>query len=726
MSQESFKLAYREIGIRLCIPGISDDNADVQRLVKETLSSGNIGDWLMVVDNADDSQVLVGVDNESDGLARPIDYIPHSNKGAVLFTTRSRKAAIDLTQSNVLEVNDMGKIEARQLLARRTTKQELLNDEAAVDILLETLTSLPLAIVQAAAFMSQNNTSVSEYLSLLQSASTKSELFREQFQDPSTYRSMHSTIAKTWHISFEQIQRQDPLAAEYLSFIACIDRVGIPQSILPPEKFIIQQVKALGTLTGYAFITERQQTVPGSGERFFDMHRLVHMALGWWLEGHGKQADWADTAAARVEELVPDLWHEGREVWGAYLPHAKHVAELVKIMDGARSASILERLGRCQMSLGQYASAITSHREASSLRKEILGLEHPDTLTSMSNLVSVLSKQGKYEEAERINRQELECTKRVLGPEHPDTLTSISHLALILDRQGKHEEAEIMNRQTLAQREKVLGPEHLSTLTSMSNLAGVLNIQRKYYEAEAMNRQTLARYIKVLGSEHPFTLTSMSNLALVLDSQNKYKEAEIMNRQTLALREKVLGPEHPDTLTSMNNLAGVLERQSKYKEAEVIHRQTLEQREKILGSRHPDTLTSMGILVGVLCRQGKYEEAEAISWQTLAQREEVLGSEHPDTLTSVYGLAQILAQRHRVEESLQLYQRASAGYDAVLGEGHPKALACRRRYADLRASQEQQLNYAPSTLQSGAGETTKKTSKLSRGLAKIGIRGSKH
>jgi tetratricopeptide (TPR) repeat protein len=644
MSQESFKLAYREIGARLRIPGISDDNADVKRLVKEKLSSGNVDDWLMIVDNADDSQVLVGVDNESHESSRLIDYIPHSNKGAVLFTTRSRKAATDLTQSDIIGLNDMGKAEARQLLARRTTTQALLNDEAAVDVLLETLAGLPLAIVQAAAFMNQNDTSVSEYVSLLQHASTKAELFSEHFEDPSRYHSMDSTIAKTWHISFEQIRRQDPLAAEYLSFIACIDRINIPQSLLLPGGSVVQQTKALGTLTGYAFITERQQTVPGSNkERLFDMHRLVHMALIWWLEGHGERADWAGTAAARAKELVPYGGHEGKEVWGAYLPHATYVAGLVDVVDGAMSASLLERLGQCHESLGQYASAETSHRKASSLRKEMLGPEHPSTLTSMSRLASVLNLQGKYEEAEAINRQVLECRKKVLGPEHPSTLISMGNLASVLDRQGKYEEAEAIHQQVLECRKKVLGPEH------------------------------------------PDTLASMGNLALVLESQGKYEEAEAMNRQVLECTKKVLGPKHPDTLASMGNLASMLE------------------------------------------NQGKYEEAEAIDRQTLAHREKVLGPEHPDTLNSVHFLAHLLAKQHRVEESLRLYQRASTGYDTVLGKDHPTTLACHQHYADLCASQEQQqFACSPSTLHSGAATSTKKTSKLSRGLATIGIKSSKH
>ncbi|KAI0570450.1 kinesin light chain 1, partial [Pyrenophora tritici-repentis] len=88
------------------------------------------------------------------------------------------------------------------------------------------------------------------------------------------------------------------------------------------------------------------------------------------------------------------------------------------------SASLLERLGWCQKSLGQYASAETSHQKASSLRKEALGPEHPSTLTSMSNLALLLDSQGKYEEAEAMNRQMLAQREKVLGLEHPDTLTS--------------------------------------------------------------------------------------------------------------------------------------------------------------------------------------------------------------------------------------------------------------------------------------------------------------
>jgi hypothetical protein len=282
MSQESFKLAYREIGIRLRIPGIINDNEDTKQLVKEALSSNSVCDWLMIVDNANDPRVLMDGAGGNLGSARLHDYLPYSSRGKILFTTRSRKVAGDLTQSSVLALNDMSKTEAWQLLARRILNPALLDNGNAVEKLLELLTYLPLAIIQAAAFINNNDISVSGYISLFQKNGTKTELFSEHFEDTSRYQNMESTIAKTWLISVDQIRRQDPLAVKYLSFMACVNRINIPQSLLPPGDSPLQQAKAIGTLKAYAFITERQQALQEpESENFFDMHRLVHMASIW-------------------------------------------------------------------------------------------------------------------------------------------------------------------------------------------------------------------------------------------------------------------------------------------------------------------------------------------------------------------------------------------------------------------------------------------------------------
>ena len=315
INEVSFELAYRDIGVRLRIPGINDDNTDVKRLVLETLDSERVDQWLMIVDNADDHEVLLGGTNSSSKTARLYDYLPRSDRGRILFTTRSRKVAGALTPSSILGLNDMAKAEARQLLALRLTTQALQNGESAVDELLKMLAYLPLAIVQAAAFMNNNDISVPSYISLFRQTGTETELFDQHFYDSSRYEALDSTITKTWHISFNQIRKQDSLAAEYLSFMACINRVNIPHSLLPPGDSIVQQKKALGTLTGYAFITERSKILQESeGDRFFDMHRLVHMASICWLERYDQRAAWVDGAVARLVKLVPYGGHENKDI----------------------------------------------------------------------------------------------------------------------------------------------------------------------------------------------------------------------------------------------------------------------------------------------------------------------------------------------------------------------------------------------------------------------------
>jgi len=59
----------------------------------------------------------------------------------------------------------------------------------------------------------------------------------------------------------------------------------------------------------------------------------------------------------------------------------------------------------------------------------VLGEGHPDTLTSMSNLVATYLQRGQWDKAEK--------SKEVLREEHPDTLRSINNLALTYSDQGR-------------------------------------------------------------------------------------------------------------------------------------------------------------------------------------------------------------------------------------------------------------------------------------------------
>ena len=631
---ESFQQAYLNIGQQLGIPGLEEERADVKKLVQQYLSQNKAGQWLLIFDNADDVDVWIG---STSGRANLIDYLPRSSQGSIVFTTRSRKIAVDLAHQNIVEVSEMDEETATQMLAKSLSDPSLLKNHQDTAELVEQLTFLPLAIAQAAAYINKNGIAFADYLLLLKDQEKGAvEILSEDFEDEARYQDVKNPVATTWLISFNQIRHHDPLAAEYLSIMSCINPKDIPQSLLPPAKSRKAEVDAIGTLDAYSFVSRQ------SAGQSLDLHRLVRLATRNWLIKEDSLARWEAKAIARLEEVFPNDSHANRSIWRAYLPHAQYIlGSALQVEDTSQGLGLCEKFGLCLLSDGRYNEAKKPLLQVMEGREKALGKEHPDTLASVSNLALVLQRQGKYEAAEEINRRALEGYEKALGKGHPFTLASVGNQALVLQQQGKYEAAEEMNRRALEGREKALGKEHPDTLTSVSNLALVLRYQGKYEAAEEMNRRALEGKEKALGKEHPATLTNADNLAAVLHYQGKYGAAEEMNRRALEGKEKVLGKDHPDTLTSMSNLALVL----RY--------------------------------------QGKYEEAEEMSRRALEGREKALGKEHPDTLTSVYCLAFLLHQQQQYKVASVLYQRAGSGYKRALGPEHPTTVACSKHYSSL-------------------------------------------
>ena len=80
-----------------------------------------------------------------------------------------------------------------------------------------------------------------------------------------------------------------------------------------------------------------------------------------------------------------------------------------------------------------------------------------DRLATINRIGDFLYTIGRWTEAYNTRVFHLQGMRKFLGVEHPDTLTSMNNLALVLNDQGKYEEAEEMHRQALALYETVLG-----------------------------------------------------------------------------------------------------------------------------------------------------------------------------------------------------------------------------------------------------------------------------
>jgi tetratricopeptide (TPR) repeat protein len=675
---ESMLEAHLEIGRQLQIPNIEQERGDVQKLVQGRLGQECYGKWLLVFDNADDIDIWTDEADNTLGSSRRIDYLPKSKHGSILFTTRSRKAATKLAGKNVVLVGEMDYPMAKALLEKSLVHKDLLTDGRATTDLLKKLTNLPLAIVQAAAYINENEITLSEYAVLLDDTEQNIvDILSEEFEDEGRYGNVKNPIATTWLISFEQIRTRDPLAGEYLSFMSCVNARGIPQSLLPPAQSNKNAVDAIGTLSAYSFITKHKT------DKLLDLHRLVHLATRNWLRTEGSLQHWTAKALKRLDKVFPDDDHRNRSVWRMYLPHARYALEAQLDADvGVEKAALLWKFGECVYSDGRYEEAEKVFTQVMETSSRVLGVEHPTTLGSMANLASTYKNQGRWKEAEELQAKELEICSRVFGAENPSTMFSMVNLASIYSSQGRWKEAEELEAQVMDTSLRVLGIEYPDTLTSMANLASTYSNQGRWKEAEELGVQVIETSLRVLEMEHPITLTSMANLASIYGNQGQWKKAEELGMQVMKTSLKVLGIEHPDTLISMANLVLTYNHQGQWKKAEELGVQVMEIGSRVLKAEHPILLTSMDNLASTYWNQEQWKKAKELGIQVMETRKRVFGMEHPITQTSIANMALIYRNQGEWKKAEELETQVIETKKSMLGEEHLDILTGTNNFTD--------------------------------------------
>ncbi|CEI60191.1 unnamed protein product [Fusarium venenatum] len=229
---------------------------DPKEAVQKYLSSGALKRWFMIIDNIDDIEVLLCSTSSKKGI---LGFLPKHCDGSVLFTTRSRNVALKLT-NELVPLSHMEFKEASDLLKRLLVLQnDDTRNEKILTKLLEVLTYLPLAIAQAAAYINLYELPITEYIGLCNNTDPRNimELFEHSCDDETHNDRSKSAVATTWFVSFDRIRYSNQSAADLLSFMAFIEPKAIPRSILPVFETEQQSLRAINTLKGHGFLSQR-------------------------------------------------------------------------------------------------------------------------------------------------------------------------------------------------------------------------------------------------------------------------------------------------------------------------------------------------------------------------------------------------------------------------------------------------------------------------------------
>ena len=627
-SKEQVQSGLIELADRL---GIETQDRNEESIIEQCFShleSGEPSDRLIVFDNVEDINHLTKLVPRGDGLR-------------VVVTTTNEHGWKNQSWDSI-KVGVFSREDSIKCLLQITDSE----DREAADAVAQKLGDLPLAIVQAGATACEEDLTLKQYISRLEHYSSSIVIKRVLGDDYTA--DVSSALFMAVNVALDKLRGDErEVARSQLGGLAVLAQSGVPTRWIDP-------------LSPDAYSSDLEENVPDIADK------NVHSALTELVNMSVVQ----QSVNKNVTMLHRLQAHVLRENWGK-----ENTATCEEAFDAA-----VEILGRTKYEQLPSNNGDARRREVSDLIAQLSAIAVQDysrLLFEHEQVRGYLNRAFKYGHDLGIEYKTVELSaavgviEDVLGPDHPDTLSVRNNLAVAYDSVGRFGEAIELFEQVLDERERLLGADHPDTLNTRSNLASVYDSVGRFGEAIELFEQVLDDQERVLGPDHPNTLTVRNNLALAYKSVGRFDEAIELFKRVLADQERVLGPDHPYTLTARNNLAVAYRSVGRFDEAIELFEQVLDECKRLLGADHPDTLNTRSNLASAYRSVGSFGEAIELYERVLADRVRVLGPDHPDTLTTRNNLAVAYYSVGRFGEAIDALEKLLPDCQRVLGLEHP-------------------------------------------------------
>jgi tetratricopeptide (TPR) repeat protein len=224
------------------------------------------------------------------------------------------------------------------------------------------------------------------------------------------------------------------------------------------------------------------------------VHRLVQAVARARSQANGSAQDAIGRLIARLVAIYPDEGYRDPPSWPlcAHLtPHllAQQEAGTDRASMAANWSNLLNRAGSYFYGRAAYSRAAQLLRDALAIREKVLGPEHPNMATSMSNLARLLTDTGHANEAEPLFLKAIAIGGKALGCNHSLTQRYASHYAHLLLETGRAAEALTVAQSALATHEAASGRNYVWTKDSTRVTAAALDALGRTEEAKALRER---------------------------------------------------------------------------------------------------------------------------------------------------------------------------------------------------------------------------------------------
>jgi hypothetical protein len=611
--------------------------------------------WLVILDNADNPDQLR-------------ELLPQG-AGHVLITSRNQ------LWTKHVPATELGVFDRDESVRLLQTRVPGLSDTEA-DRVADKLGDLPLAIEQAAAWLTLTAMPVDQYLDLLDTPQVIRILSENQ---PPSYP--RSAVA-TWLLSLRRLRDHSPAAAGLLEICSFLAPEEIPVSLFTGDRFArlitrydptlrdpILQSLVIREIGRYALarVDARNNSIK--------IHRLVQATIRDQIDPavHDEVRQNAQellVAASpgdadrssnwpRYAELFPHLRPAG--LVAASSPESRQfIVDMVRFMylrgDSVSSQQLAEE-------------ALTHWRDAGCSEDDVI------MLMLRFNLANVHRMRAHYDDARQADEDVHERLTRQLGERHPYTLMTARSLGADLRALGRYAEAELLDRQSVRGFSATFGVGHPQTLMAENNHAVSLRLAGDFRSAAELDQRIYQGRLDRLGERDFFTLFSASHYGRDLrDIGDLRGSAEVLSR-TLNVQRQAIGADHPQTLRTAQTLSSTLRQLGRLTEANDLITDTLARYERQHDPRHPEIMSCQMTLAVIRSAIGDDATALRLARTLLSEHREVLGERHSFTLACAHNLAVFLRRMGDHGEARGITANVHDRLVADLGEHHPYVIA---------------------------------------------------
>jgi len=621
--------------------------------------------WLLVIDNLDEITVADG-------------YLPVRSPGKhTLITTRNPNC--QHIPAEGLKVGELDVEDAAELLLLRSGVEPSSERGAEATNIVKELGCLPLAIEQAAAYIRETSRDIFAYL-----PSYRKDRTRHHARISEGIRAYYkNTVATTWRMSFEQIEKRNSDASDLLRLLAYLNPDGILTEFLEAgasdaSDGTVRDVisdhdrfyEALGELERFSFIGRQDDAV--KGQRII-IHRLVQSVVKAQMSDVVRQA--IERSLTNLCDIAFPLESSG-SVESRTLSRRFQDQVMMPILaidtSSPELGGILWRVGSFLLEDGKYQQAVDVLTKTVETRKMAGGIENRDTFNATMRLAHGYDHQGRFQDALSLRQNVVDVYMKLYGEHDAATLDAMAGLASSYYVLGRWKEAIILDEKVLNGRREVYGIEDNRTLISMSNLAETYRRLGRFEESVELGEECLEARKKVLGENNQGTLVTIANLAISYTGQGRLEEARKLEEKVLQVRVEILGPEHPDTLRSMSNLATTYVSLGRLEDGLKLQELSLERWRRTQGALHRDTLHTMMCLGDNYRQLGRLDSSITLLENSSAGLRETLGSKHPDTLASMNNLGVSYFDAGRFDDTVGLLETVVERRKNIFGEDDQK------------------------------------------------------